>query len=77
MEWPAQTPDLNPIDHLWDYLGRQGFALSSNPVFRRVGTKLTPCRVFASPISVTDNLIDSMEIQCHQCIQTRDGHIPY
>ncbi|GFX14099.1 DDE_3 domain-containing protein, partial [Trichonephila clavipes] len=22
MEWPAQAPDLNPIKHIWDCLGR-------------------------------------------------------
>ncbi|GFT85519.1 DDE_3 domain-containing protein [Trichonephila clavipes] len=31
IEWPARSPDLNPIQHLWDYLGRQVASLSPPP----------------------------------------------
>lgn len=23
LDWPALSPDCNPIEHLWDYIGRQ------------------------------------------------------
>ncbi|GBM25972.1 hypothetical protein AVEN_223108-1 [Araneus ventricosus] len=77
MECPAQSPDLNPIEHLWDYLGRQVAALSPPP---RSLDELEQglLRFWSSlPISVSDNLIDSMDSRCRQCIQVRGGYIPY
>ncbi|GBM80461.1 hypothetical protein AVEN_57299-1 [Araneus ventricosus] len=77
MEWPAQSPDLNPIEHLRDYLGRQVAALSP-PTRSLDELEQGLLRVWSSlPISVSDNLIDSMESRCRQCIQVRGGHIPY
>ena len=30
MEWPANSPDLNPLEHLWDQLGRAVRARTTN-----------------------------------------------
>ncbi|GFX09286.1 transposable element Tc1 transposase [Trichonephila clavipes] len=32
MDWPAQSPDLNPIEHVWDFLGRRLAARTLPPV---------------------------------------------
>ncbi|GFS48727.1 transposable element Tc3 transposase [Trichonephila clavipes] len=77
MEWPARSPDLNPIEHLWDYLGREVAAL--NPPSRSLHElKQGLLCVWSSlPIPVSDNLINSIGNRCRQCIQVRGGHIPY
>ena len=31
LDWPAQSPDLNPIDHLWDELERRLQARPTRP----------------------------------------------
>ncbi|GFS66013.1 transposable element Tc3 transposase [Trichonephila clavipes] len=32
MGWPARSPDLNPIEHVWDFLGRRLAARTLPPV---------------------------------------------
>ncbi|GFW09456.1 transposable element Tcb2 transposase [Trichonephila clavipes] len=77
MEWPARSPDLNPIEHLWDYLGREVAALNPPPRSLHELKQGLLCVWSSLPIPVSDNLINSMGNLCRQCIQVRDGHIPY
>ena len=36
MDWPAMSPDLNPLEHLWDQLKRQVYARDPPPRDLRV-----------------------------------------
>ncbi|GFW34930.1 transposable element Tc3 transposase [Trichonephila clavipes] len=74
MEWPARSPDLNPIEHLWDYLGREVAALNPPPRSLHELKQGLLCVWSSLPIPVSDNLINSMGNRCRQCIS---GHIPY
>jgi transposase len=38
LPWPAMSPNVNPIEHLWDYLGRKVNArIPSVKTFRNYG----------------------------------------
>ncbi|GFW01198.1 DDE_3 domain-containing protein [Trichonephila clavipes] len=71
MEWPARSPDLNPIEHLWDYLGREVAALNPPPRSLHELKQGLLCVWSSLPIPVSDNLINSMGNRCRQCIQGR------
>ncbi|GFW33401.1 transposable element Tcb2 transposase [Trichonephila clavipes] len=77
MEWPARSPDLNLIEHLWDYLDREVAALNPPPRSLHELKQGLLCVWSSLPIPVSDNLINSMGNRCRQCIQVRGGHIPY
>ncbi|GFV86439.1 transposable element Tcb2 transposase [Trichonephila clavipes] len=77
MEWPARSPNLNPIEHLWVYLGREVAALNPPPRSLHELKQGLLCVWSSLPIPVSDNLINSMGNRCRQCIQVRGGHIPY
>ncbi|GFS69314.1 transposable element Tcb2 transposase [Trichonephila clavipes] len=71
MEWPARSLDLNPIEHLWDYLGREVAALNPPPRSLHELKQGLLCVWSSLPIPVSDNLINSMGNRCRQCIQVR------
>ncbi|GFU75512.1 transposable element Tcb1 transposase [Trichonephila clavipes] len=37
MDWPAYSLNLNPIEHVWDTLGRRIAARQPPPVYRNFG----------------------------------------
>jgi transposase len=77
MEWPARSPDLNPIEHVWDMIGR-GLAAIHPPPLTRFQLERAVVRIWDGlPQNMIDHLIDSMGRRCEACIQARGDHIPY
>ncbi|KAG1257406.1 hypothetical protein G6F68_009316 [Rhizopus microsporus] len=78
LEWPAYSPDLNPIENLWDFLKVRLCAYETEPksmhgLFERVRqiwyNEVTP--------ELCDKLICSMSDRLRKVIKTNGGQIDY
>ncbi|GFX68742.1 transposable element Tcb2 transposase [Trichonephila clavipes] len=77
MEWPAFYPDLNPIEHVWDMLGRRIAARPRPPATVR-DLEIALLEEWNSiPQSLIDNLIASMANRCAAVLAVRGDHTPY
>ncbi|GFX13734.1 transposable element Tcb2 transposase [Trichonephila clavipes] len=77
MDWPARSPDLNPIVHVWDFLGRCLAARTLPPVTIRELRLALQDEWAAMPQQLIDTLILSMGRRCETCLAVRGDHIPY
>ncbi|GFX08848.1 transposable element Tc1 transposase [Trichonephila clavipes] len=77
MSWPVNSPDLNPIEHVWDMLGRQIAALSHPPssvtelkrALQEAWNRLSP--------QLIHHLIAGMVNRCAAFLAVRGDHAPY
>ncbi|GFV76395.1 transposable element Tcb2 transposase [Trichonephila clavipes] len=77
MDWPLYSPDLNPIKHVWDSLGRRIAARLHHPEnIQQLKQMLIVERVLL-PQERLHQLVLSMRRQCEATIAVRGGHIPY
>ncbi|GFV55815.1 transposable element Tcb2 transposase [Trichonephila clavipes] len=77
MDWPARSPDLNPIEHVWDFLGRRLAARTLPPVTIRELRLALQDEWAVMPQQLIDTLIPSMGRYCETCLAVRGDHIPY
>ncbi|GFX05977.1 transposable element Tc3 transposase [Trichonephila clavipes] len=77
MDWPARSPDHNPIEHVWNFLGRRLAARSLPPVTIRELRLALQDEWTAMPQLLIDTLILSMGRRCETCLAVRGDHIPY
>lgn len=76
IEWPAQSPDLNPIENLWEIVNkrvnREQVAGNKDKLFEAVQTAW-----YQIPKQIIDNLIDSMHRRCVAVIKNKGYAIDY
>ncbi|GFT97463.1 transposable element Tcb2 transposase [Trichonephila clavipes] len=77
MDWLVRSPDLNPIEHVWDFLGRRLAARTLPPVMIREIRLALQNEWAAMPQQLIDTLILSMGRRCETCLAVRGDHIPY
>ncbi|GFX10929.1 transposable element Tcb1 transposase [Trichonephila clavipes] len=68
MDWPAYSPDLNPIEHVWDMLGRRIGARQPPPTCLPELRRALLDEWCNIPQDKIDNLILSLPMRCKACI---------
>ncbi|GFS61425.1 transposable element Tcb2 transposase [Trichonephila clavipes] len=77
MDWPAYSPDLNPIEHVWDALGRRIAARLHHPENTQQLKQMLIEEWALIPQEMLHQLDLSMRRRCEATIAVRGGHIPY
>ncbi|GFU52500.1 transposable element Tcb1 transposase [Trichonephila clavipes] len=77
MESPACSPGLNPIEHVWDMLGRRIAARPRPPAIVQDLEIALLEEWNGIPQSLIDNLIASMANRCAAVLAVRGDHTPY
>ncbi|GFY19180.1 transposable element Tcb2 transposase [Trichonephila clavipes] len=76
MEWPACFPDMNPIEHVWDALGRQIAGRQPSPQTLQEQERALLEECDRIPQLVINSLIDSMPQRCSTLLAVRGNHTP-
>ncbi|GFU04448.1 transposable element Tcb2 transposase [Trichonephila clavipes] len=75
--WPAHSPDLNPIENVWDALGRQVAGRNYPPTNKNTLIRALTEEWDKLPQQLLDNVVQSMVRRVECCITLHGGHIPY
>lgn len=75
IDWPSKSPDLNPIEHVWDFLGQK--LVLRNPINLRDISRILLEEWNRLPQDYIDNLILSMKRRVEAVIQANGRHTRY
>ena len=77
LPWPAQNPNLNPIENIWNEIDKKVYKLRKQPKnFQDLKQKVKTTWHSIS-LDYIHKLIESMPHQIQTCIETQDGMTKY
>lgn len=76
LDWPANSPDLNPIEHIWDELGRR---VRTNHAINTVNDLAAALQVEWNNLTApfVQRYVNSMRSRILTCIGQNGGHMRY
>jgi transposase len=77
LKWPAQSPDLNPLEHLWDYIKRQLGEYPNPPGGVLELWKCIEAEWNKIPAEECQKLIESMPRHIEALYKAKGGYIKY
>jgi transposase len=77
LPWPALSPDLSPIEHLWDELGRRVCHRQNPPETLQELHDALVHECNNIPQAFIQRLIGSMRRKCEAVVAARGGHTRY
>ena len=75
--WPAASPDLNPIEHVWDIIGRHVESADPRPQNNAQLLQSLTDAWNDIPQASIRHIIDSMRRRCQAVINAGGGHTRY
>lgn len=77
MPWPANSPDMNPIEHLWDELGRRVQEHHPPPANLNQLLQFLQQEWIAISQAFLAHLVHSIRNRCTECLAANGGHARY
>lgn len=77
LDWPAQSPDLNPIEHLWEHLKRKLSDYETVPTNMHALWERMEKEWNAIPANVCVGLVESMPRRIAAVLKAKGGYTKY
>uniref|UniRef100_A0A8R1EEW2 DDE_3 domain-containing protein n=1 Tax=Caenorhabditis japonica TaxID=281687 RepID=A0A8R1EEW2_CAEJA len=75
LEWPSQSPDLNPIEHMWEELKRRLKGVRASNANQKFAQLKAAWK--SIPMTVFQTLLDSMPRRCLDVIDAKEYPTKY